>query len=301
MFKVVSDQLRISEGWVRCGQCDEVFDANTHLQPPELHEIPTPAPVPVSPVVIQESVAGPLLPAYDWSPIISGPYAQPVPQVDVLGLPVDLEGIVPGDDVLTERPMRSVVQVSSEALSGAAIPENQENPPASFLNGGSNTFSPQRRSVAILLAMFSVVLLAVLVVQVLVQERDRIVATEPTAKVLLEPLCAVMGCRISLLKQIDSILIESSAFTKVRPDLYRLSFVIKNTAPIDLATPAVELTLTDMQDQTLVRRVLTARELNTQTQILAARGEWGASQSVSVKLPRDTDHIAGYRLLIFYP
>jgi len=31
MFKVVPDQLRISDGWVRCGQCDEVFDANANL------------------------------------------------------------------------------------------------------------------------------------------------------------------------------------------------------------------------------------------------------------------------------
>ena len=32
-FKVVADQLRISEGWVRCGQCKEVFDASAHLLP----------------------------------------------------------------------------------------------------------------------------------------------------------------------------------------------------------------------------------------------------------------------------
>jgi predicted Zn finger-like uncharacterized protein len=31
MFKVVPDQLRISAGWVRCGQCDEIFDASAHL------------------------------------------------------------------------------------------------------------------------------------------------------------------------------------------------------------------------------------------------------------------------------
>ena len=30
-FKVVADQLRISDGWVRCGQCKEVFDASEHL------------------------------------------------------------------------------------------------------------------------------------------------------------------------------------------------------------------------------------------------------------------------------
>jgi predicted Zn finger-like uncharacterized protein len=32
MFRVVPDQLRISEGWVRCGQCAEVFDAARNLQ-----------------------------------------------------------------------------------------------------------------------------------------------------------------------------------------------------------------------------------------------------------------------------
>ena len=31
-FKVVADQLRISEGWVRCGHCKEIFDATAHLQ-----------------------------------------------------------------------------------------------------------------------------------------------------------------------------------------------------------------------------------------------------------------------------
>ena len=35
MFKVVPDQLKISEGWVRCGQCAEIFDATASLQRPQ--------------------------------------------------------------------------------------------------------------------------------------------------------------------------------------------------------------------------------------------------------------------------
>ena len=31
LFKVVADQLKISEGWVRCGQCAHVFDAQANL------------------------------------------------------------------------------------------------------------------------------------------------------------------------------------------------------------------------------------------------------------------------------
>ena len=27
IFKVVQDQLKVSEGWVRCGRCNEVFNA----------------------------------------------------------------------------------------------------------------------------------------------------------------------------------------------------------------------------------------------------------------------------------
>src|SRR5690606_11234621 len=37
-FKVVADQLRISDGWVRCGHCKEIFDATDYLQ-----EAPEPA------------------------------------------------------------------------------------------------------------------------------------------------------------------------------------------------------------------------------------------------------------------
>ena len=35
MFKVVPDQLRVSDGWVRCGHCEEVFDARAHMQDPD--------------------------------------------------------------------------------------------------------------------------------------------------------------------------------------------------------------------------------------------------------------------------
>src|SRR5690606_21024397 len=41
IFRVVQDQLKVSEGWVRCGRCDEVFNALeglfdlTREQPPK--------------------------------------------------------------------------------------------------------------------------------------------------------------------------------------------------------------------------------------------------------------------------
>jgi predicted Zn finger-like uncharacterized protein len=41
LFKVVVDQLKISDGWVRCGQCGHVFDARANLV--EAGVTPTPA------------------------------------------------------------------------------------------------------------------------------------------------------------------------------------------------------------------------------------------------------------------
>ncbi|HSV44521.1 MAG TPA: zinc-ribbon domain-containing protein, partial [Ramlibacter sp.] len=59
MFRVVPDQLRISEGWVRCGHCSEVFDAAAHLQ----DRLPGPAAPPPSRVALEEA------PAEDTSPV----------------------------------------------------------------------------------------------------------------------------------------------------------------------------------------------------------------------------------------
>ena len=60
-FKVVADELRISQGWVRCGMCQSVFDASQDLQsvPDELLQ-PEAADAPQKPAVqeVQPTEAG---------------------------------------------------------------------------------------------------------------------------------------------------------------------------------------------------------------------------------------------------
>jgi predicted Zn finger-like uncharacterized protein len=46
-FKVVRDQLRISDGWVRCGRCSEVFDASLNLRETPDEGVAAPAPKPL--------------------------------------------------------------------------------------------------------------------------------------------------------------------------------------------------------------------------------------------------------------
>ncbi|WP_424859685.1 zinc-ribbon domain-containing protein [Tepidimonas sp. HKU77] len=47
-FKVVADQLKIADGWVRCGRCQHVFDATLDLEPASV-PLPTEAPRPATP------------------------------------------------------------------------------------------------------------------------------------------------------------------------------------------------------------------------------------------------------------
>src|SRR6478672_4319935 len=85
MFKVVPDQLRISEGWVRCGHCAEIFDAqglmvrNEEVQvvpAPDATSVPVPAasltemPVASSPQPSKNPVSAPWAP--DDGPSVSG-------------------------------------------------------------------------------------------------------------------------------------------------------------------------------------------------------------------------------------
>ncbi|HYP71820.1 MAG TPA: zinc-ribbon domain-containing protein, partial [Variovorax sp.] len=64
-FKVVRDQLRISDGWVRCGRCSEVFDATLDLQETDDDGVPlttgaaSSAPQPASPRPPQENMLPP--------------------------------------------------------------------------------------------------------------------------------------------------------------------------------------------------------------------------------------------------
>lgn len=137
-----------------------------------------------------------------------------------------------------------------------------------------------------------------LALQIAVQERDRIAALDVRARPLLLQLCQPLSCELAPVRQIADVVIDSSSFNKARGDSYQLALTMKSTATIPLAMPAVELTLTDAQDQPVLRRVLLPTDMAAPAE-LPARGEW--STSVSVIVTTGGSRVAGYRLLAFYP
>lgn len=154
---------------------------------------------------------------------------------------------------------------------------------------------PLVRAVLGVLLLVSVVGLGL---QVAVQERDRLAAMDARVKPWLAALCAPLHCEIAPPRQIAHVVIDSSSFSKARGDSYQLALTMKSKASTALAMPAVELTLTDAQDQPVLRRVLLPADMGAPMELPAA-GEWSASMSVIVTT--GGARVAGYRLLAFYP
>lgn len=148
------------------------------------------------------------------------------------------------------------------------------------------------------LVVLGLVLATVFAAQVAVHERNRLAAVAPQLRPLLLALCEPLGCELAPLRQIAEVVIDSSSFNKARGDSYVLAVTMKSRSTVALEMPAVELTLTDAQDQPVLRRVLLPADMGAPLE-LAAGGEWSAS--VSVLVTTGGARVAGYRLLAFYP
>lgn len=316
MFKVVADQLRISEGWVRCGHCTEVFDATAHLQAPGAMESAQVALPPSSrPEPSEPSRAEPLDPPADPAvapdtaavPASQAPAASPAPAPAPVPTRDPAESAYPPFEL--RRLDDSDIEVGYSILpqevdSSWGTPERPDSTPLSpvgFVRQAQRKAFWRRPGVRLVLVVVALGLLALLAAQVAVHERDRLAALRPGLKPLLQALCQPLACTVGPMKRIDAVSIDSSTFNKLRPDLYRLNFSLKNQGRLEVAMPALQLTLTDVQDQPVVQRVLMQREFGANADVIAAGAEWSGSILVSVNANGTAARIAGYRLLAFYP
>lgn len=149
------------------------------------------------------------------------------------------------------------------------------------------------------LSLVALLLSALLLGQWAVHERARLVAAEPALRPALQALCDVVGCELSPLRRIESFVIESSAFNKTHGEGFQLALAIRNTGALPLSMPAAELSLTDSQDQAVLRRVFLPAELGAPP-TLGPGAEWSAALPVRVAGAASL-RIAGYRVLVFYP
>jgi predicted Zn finger-like uncharacterized protein len=266
IFRVTPQQLTIRAGQVRCGHCQAVFDgvaAQVSLAPQAHEEFP----------VDEASMGPPTVTLRDAHAL------QPVA----------------GDDE---------ARAADRAEQEAEDAEGNADLPIDYSARFSWQEKQERRLVpSWVLATAIPILLVLLAGQALFHFRDAIAAHWPTTKPAFSKLCAVAGCDVHPMPDIAALSIEASDLQAdpAHRGLLILSSTIRNRAPYALAYPFVELTLSDAQDQIVVRRAFAPDEYLSAA--ADPHGGIAANSELAVKLFIDASATtqAGYQVYLFYP
>ncbi len=264
-FRVTPEQLKARAGKVRCGHCSAVFNALEALED-------TP---PVSAAVDAASAPAEPVP----SPPVETASPEPSPECGPPELPTAVPPEGPG------------AQAGHESLDILleGVGREAEPPP------------PRWRLLAWGLA--GLIALSGFFVQAAYVFRADLAVSQPELRPLLEDMCGLLECDIPLPRKAELVSIEASDLhpDPQRKNLLVLAATLKNRAPFVQAYPHLELTLTDIRDQPMVRKVFLPAEYLAQG--AEVRAGFAANGDIAVNLWLDATAVgaSGYRLYLFYP
>lgn len=186
-----------------------------------------------------------------------------------------------------------------EAQQADDVLDAGDAPIPSFVKQAQRKAWWSKPAVRFVMGMLLIFLPLSLALQVAVHERNTLVAWKPQWRPAFETMCLLLRCELAPRRDIASVVLTGSSFhQEALAHRYQLGLSMQNQGKLAVATPAVELTLTDTQDQVLVRKVFTPQEIGAPEE-LAARSEWNGTlplQTQGLNLP-----VSGYRVMAFYP
>ncbi len=300
VFRVVQDQLRVSEGWVRCGRCEEVFNGLEGL-----FDLDDPART--EPIATSSISPPPSIPPADQAPSpddmrVSIGAASPSPAVirrvpDPIGPPavVARRPGSPGQPTLAGQ---GAADAFNMPLPARPSPEDDRHAaPAFIVQADSQTRWREGRARPRWVAAMAVLLL-LLAGQVGFEFRGHIASRWPGLQPAAQAVCRRLGCTLPVPHQLDVLSVDGASL--VREDAHgsnRLDITLRNRGPQPVAMPALELSLSDDHGQVTARRVFLAAEFSP------AMPSVSASSEVSLQLPLtvNTVRVAGFAVEIFYP
>ncbi|MFN7123381.1 MAG: DUF3426 domain-containing protein [Hydrogenophaga sp.] len=313
-FRIVADQLKISEGWVRCGHCADVFDATLYLEP-WTPDAPAPAgeAPPPEPSTPQPELTAASDPAEDelvTRPPMPLPDEQRADAPDEADFGTELQRFAAAKAAADASAAKVAASVSKSPSSVAPAPVAEPDDEAAdapepeavpgFVRQARKRAFWQSPGVRIGLSLLVLLLGALLAAQWALHERDRLAAWRPDLKPLLQQVCAPLGCRVGAVRNIEAIVIDSSSLVRRLGNFHSFDLVLKNTSDMALALPALELSLTDTRDTVISRRVFLPEEWPDAPEVLPAQGSLTVSFRLSLSVGEATP-MAGYRALVFYP
>jgi predicted Zn finger-like uncharacterized protein len=317
VFRVVQDQLKVSEGWVRCGRCHQVFNAleglfdlqrdapagwtQSHTTATEVEE-----PAAAAPTALSQSDLADVEVAGATTSFIEGPgspieggrgeaeRAPPTTRIGARDRPefpdARFDPELTDDAAPLGEPSPSMPSegVSSDHASAESAP--------TFM--GSEVSRTRRRAQRAVLCTLAGVLTLGLAAQAAHHFRDLMAASWPVARPALMAWCQALRCELGPPRRIDEVSVESTALTRSSTaDGFNLSVALRNRSETALAVPSVDLSLTDPSGQLVARRVLMPSDFRADPAMIPPRAE----KTLQAMLTTGGARVTGYTVEVFYP
>lgn len=304
-FKVSDEQLAAHEGLVRCGRCQNVFNARQHLQAEE----PSPQlslPIGEPSAAADDPVSDTTQPALDK---VATPDTENFgPATDAEPAPAETaepengnageDPVIDGEPVPPKlRPIPDFSELEDEPATLAQQvrfvddPEESVAPPAP---------AARKHKAAITLAVLLVLLLFAQGIHFF---RHTLAASLPGLKPMLNSYCALLSCTVDLPRELDALSIESSELEADAKlvNVITLHVLLRNRSGHAQAWPSLELTLTDLRDQVIARRAFHPADYLRDKEALQKGIGRNREQEIALHLDTSDLRPSGYRLLLFYP
>lgn len=160
----------------------------------------------------------------------------------------------------------------------------------------TNKFKPWIWWLAVIIALL------IAVTQSVYFLRNEIAIYYPQFKPALINACQILNCKIQLPKQIEFIVIDDSDMQEdaERSGLIYFSTTLINTGNHAVAFPDLELTLTNIEESPVLRRLFKPAEYIT-TQVSLEDGmQAGAEIKVKLAMTTSGEPVSGYRVFVTY-
>jgi predicted Zn finger-like uncharacterized protein len=328
-FRVTPEQLKARSGRVRCGECQNVFNALDSLIEEPVLVVAPPAPQPAQaeePHRHEEapvpSVERPDETAVPPAPTFSEPEPEPREESPREPEPVAAGSTTEETPAVAEQEpepvsepeplptLESVEPAADDTLAASlteAAPEAAEagpDAPAPTAAEGWDSLLPEppapRRWPWV---VGSMVALVALLLQATLAYRVELAVLQPETRPALEFLCEFAGCEVGLPAKVGLVGIEASDLHPDREHQGRLALAatLKNRAPFAQQFPHLELTLTDTADQAIARKVLAPADYLPPATGIADGMKPNADIMIALGIDSGGMAASGYRLYLFYP
>jgi predicted Zn finger-like uncharacterized protein len=287
-FLLTKEHLKAHRGKVQCGNCEHIFNAKNRLT--EISDdIHSAAEYQAS----LESQANQTLEDAGDKPIgdVLNNVLETVPNLE------NLNTIDPDSTTTASYTSQRIPEIiEAEAVGSLQRPTVIEDLTA------DPKFRQPKTKLSLWQALFCLLLAILAGLQTIYSTRTKIAAEYPQFKPYLVQACSALKCEIELPKNLDFFTIDDSDMQEddTHQNVINFSSLLINNAPYTQAYPNIELTLTDTNDQPVLRRVIKPSEyLATSTNAasgIISREEERIRLAINV-----TDlAVAGYRVLLVY-